>query len=318
SIVDSMEGEIEVFSRYGEGSEFIVHLPVGVYDKTSLNGDYDKNAGSTVSSENVSDYKAPNAAILAVDDNNSNLKIVKLFLKRVGIVPDLCDGGLKAVEMCRTRRYDLILLDHMMPDPDGIKTLSLIRGDDTSLNKDTPVIVFTANALAGSRKMYLDAGFIDYLTKPIDSSLLEQTIKQYLPADKVLESMGTAAESTFKPAKSATLRERLETIEGLDYETAMGFTGNDEELLQEMVETIAAECDEKIDIMRSCVANEDWKGYMLETHSIKGLMASIGLRSMSERAKKHEFAAKDNDVEFIKSECEDFFAAYREVCSRLN
>ena len=318
SIVDSMEGEIEVFSRYGEGSEFIVHLPVGVYDKTPLNGDYDKNAGSTVSSENVSDYKAPNAAILAVDDNNSNLKIVKLFLKRVGIVPDLCDGGLKAVEMCRARRYDLILLDHMMPDPDGIKTLSLIRGDDTSLNKDTPVIVLTANALAGSRKMYLDAGFIDYLTKPIDSSLLEQTIKQYLPADKVLESMGTAAESTFKPAKPATLRERLETIDGLDYETAMGFTGNDEELLQEMVETIAAECDEKIDIMRSCVANEDWKRYMLETHSIKGLMASIGLRSMSERAKKHEFAAKDNDVEFIKSECEDFFAAYREVCSRLD
>ncbi|SCY63116.1 Signal transduction histidine kinase [Lachnospiraceae bacterium XBB2008] len=318
SIVDSMEGEIEVFSRYGEGSEFIVHLPVGVYDKTPLNGDYDKNAGSTASSENVSDYKAPNAAILAVDDNNSNLKIVKLFLKRVGIVPDLCDGGLKAVEMCRARRYDLILLDHMMPDPDGIKTLSLIRGDDTSLNKDTPVIVLTANALAGSRKMYLDAGFIDYLTKPIDSSLLEQTIKQYLPADKVLESMGTAAESTFKPTKTATLRERLETIDGLDYETAMGFTGNDEELLQEMVETIAAECDEKIDIMRSCVANEDWKGYMLETHSIKGLMASIGLRSMSERAKKHEFAAKDNDVEFIKSECEDFFAAYREVCSRLD
>ena len=318
SIVDSMEGEIEVFSRYGEGSEFIVHLPVGVYNKTPLNGDYDKNAGSTVSSENVSDYKAPNAAILAVDDNNSNLKIVKLFLKRVSIVPDLCDSGLKAVEMCRERRYDLILLDHLMPDPDGIKTLSLIRGDDTSLNKDTPVIVLTANALAGSRKMYLDAGFIDYLTKPIDSSLLEQTIKQYLPADKVLESMGTAAESTFKPAKPATLRERLETIDGLDYETAMGFTGNDEELLQEMVETIAAECDEKIDIMRSCVANEDWKGYMLETHSIKGLMASIGLGSMSERAKKHEFAAKDNDVEFIKSECEDFFAAYREVCNRLD
>ncbi|MBO4899281.1 MAG: response regulator [Lachnospiraceae bacterium] len=341
SIVDSMEGKIEVSSRYGEGSEFIVHLPVGVFDKTPVSEDYEKTVRKNIPGASMSDYIAPDAALLAVDDNSSNLKIVKLFLKRLNIVPDLCDSGLKAVEMCRSRRYDLILLDHMMPDPDGIKTLGLIRGDDSSLNKDTPVIVLTANALAGSRKMYLDAGFIDYLTKPIDSALLEQTIRQYLPAEKILSasepvekilSASEPADAIADPASSdaasydsedvlhfepVSLRERLEAIEGLDYETAMGFTGNDEALLQEMVETIASECDEKIEILRSCVANEDWKGYMLETHSIKGLMASIGLGGMSERAKKHEFAARDYDLEFIKSDCEEFFAEYKDVCSRL-
>ena len=72
-------------------------------------------------------FTAPDAKILAVDDNQSNLTIVKLFLKRNGIVPDLCSTGTRAIELCREKRYDLILMDHMMPEPDGIETLHIIR-----------------------------------------------------------------------------------------------------------------------------------------------------------------------------------------------
>lgn len=120
-----------------------------------------------------------------MDDNRSNLTIFKLFLKRTGITPDLCNSGTKAVELCRENKYDLIFLDHMMPQPDGIETLYLIRKDEKSLNKDTKAICLTANAVAGSRQLYMDEGFDDYLTKPLDSSLLEEMVKKMLPTDKV-------------------------------------------------------------------------------------------------------------------------------------
>ena len=104
-------------------------------------------------------FTAPDAKILAVDDNQSNLTVVKLLLKRTGIRPDLCGSGSRAAELCREKKYDLILLDHMMPEPDGIETLHMIRSDENSKNRDTKIVVLTANAVAGSRQMYLDAGF---------------------------------------------------------------------------------------------------------------------------------------------------------------
>ena len=186
SIVDSMDGSITVESTYGEGSEFTVTLPVEVNDRTPLGADFMETSGRPASDRDECDYSAPNADVLAVDDNNTNLKIVRFYLKRSGIVPDTCDSGAKAVEMCRDRHYDVILLDHMMPEMDGIETLKAIRDDERSMNRETPALVLTANALAGSRQIYIDAGFADYLTKPLDCSVLEQAVKRYLPPDKVL------------------------------------------------------------------------------------------------------------------------------------
>jgi signal transduction histidine kinase/DNA-binding response OmpR family regulator/HPt (histidine-containing phosphotransfer) domain-containing protein len=353
NIVDSMGGRITVESIYGEGSEFKVQLPVGVKDKTPLTEDFDKKAGTPVSAGSESDYFAPEAAVLAVDDNSSNLRIVSLFLKRVGIVPELCDSGSSAIELCRTRHYDLILLDHMMPDPDGIKTLETIKNDISSLNSKTPAIVLTANAIAGSEKLYTEAGFDAYLTKPLDADLLEQTVKKYLPEEKILPPKNSVPKSAheksqsisyesdvmvFEPvsARTATdtmpeadkahnsqffdplvFRKKLEGIEGLDYKSALGYAGGREDLLKETVEIIASECDEKAAHMRSCVTSEDWEGYGLAAHSLKGLMASIGLKKLSKRAKDHEFAAKDHDTGFILSDYEAFLDEYREVCSRL-
>ncbi|MCR5179256.1 MAG: response regulator [Lachnospiraceae bacterium] len=344
-ILDSMGGEISVVSKYGEGSEFTVCLPVKVIDRTPVSDDSERRTESSAADENASAYRAPEAAVLAVDDNNSNLKIVKLFLKHVGIVPELCDSGKEAVELCRQKRYDLILLDHMMPDPDGIKTLGLIRSDMESKNRETPVIVLTANALAGSAKLYADAGFADYLTKPLDSALLERTVRKYLPEDKILtaaeetsapeqapsEDTSSTVEETSAPEQTPSeetspaggtfepmsFREKLEMIEGLDYEAALGYAGGDEELLKEMVDIVSSECDEKIERMRASIASKDWNGYGITAHSVKGVMASLGLAELSARARKHEYAAKNSETDFIESDCEGFFEAYRDVCVRM-
>ena len=189
SIIDSLGGNISVKSKYLEGSTFSVELTVGVHDKKPLKDDFLSGGKAPAkTAEKKSDYTAPDASILVVDDNIMNLKVVRYFLKRADIKPDECDRGLLAVEKCKEKKYDLILLDHMMPEPDGIETLRLIRSEDASLNKDTPAIVLTANAFADSRKIYTEAGFLDYLTKPLDATLLEETVKKHLPPEKVLKN----------------------------------------------------------------------------------------------------------------------------------
>ena len=187
SIIDSLGGRISVKSKYMEGSVFTIEMIVGVHDKRLLKEDFlNSGKSSAKKEERTSDYTAPDADILVVDDNIMNLKVVRYFLKRVDIKTDECDRGLMAVEKCKEKKYDLILLDHMMPEPDGIETLRLIRGEEASLNKNTPAIVLTANAFSDSRKIYTEAGFLDYLTKPLDASLLEETVKKYLPSEKVI------------------------------------------------------------------------------------------------------------------------------------
>ncbi len=332
SIVSSMNGNVGVESTYGEGSDFWVKLPAGYKPSEALKSDFMERRTERTTISRDSSFRAPEAKILAVDDNQSNLTIVKLFLKKNGIKPDLCSTGKKAIELCREKRYDLILLDHMMPEPDGIETLHIIREDAASLNKDTKAIVLTANAVAGSRQMYMNEGFDDYITKPLDSDVLEETVKNSLPKEKVIEASSVhssveekeeVTEEVKEEAKektaeeSSSIKSRLTTIEGLDYDTALDYCGGEEELLQEIISDIAGECSVRTERMRKSLEANDIKAYRIDAHSIKGSMATIGLKDFSERAKKHEFAAKDNDLDFINGDIDDFISEYTELCEKL-
>ncbi|MBR6404031.1 MAG: response regulator [Eubacterium sp.] len=326
SIVESMNGSLGVESEYGEGSEFWVNLPVKYNSKDALTNDFMKADVEYDEAIEECDFTAPDAKVLAVDDNKSNLTIVRLFLKRTGIKPDLCSSGTQAIELCKEKKYDLLLLDHMMPQPDGIETLHIIREDKDSLNKDTKAVVLTANAVAGSRQKYIDEGFDDYLTKPLDSKLLEQTVKNMLPEDKVLEVSVLSDSSEDKAsmtgseddyATMSSLKKRLTSIKGLDYEMALGHCADDEELLEEIVSDVASECGERVERMKKNLEAKDYKAYEIDAHTIKSTMATLGLKEFSERAKKHEFAAKENDLAFICSDAEEFIDEYVELCRKL-
>lgn len=328
SIVDSMKGSVGVNSEYGVGSEFWVKLPMKYKHKELLKSNFMETRVSGDSEVDDCDFTAPDAKILAVDDNRSNLTIFKLFLKRTGIVPDLCNSGTKAVELCRENKYDLIFLDHMMPQPDGIETLHLIRKDEKSLNKDTKAVCLTANAVAGSRQLYMDEGFDDYLTKPLDSSLLEEMVKSMLPAEKVFEKGASSDDDEIvefeaydgdevSEGNKIPLRDRLTAIGGCDFDKALSYCAGEEGLLEEIVVDIAAEASNRIERMQKSLAEGDIKSYQIDAHSIKGSMATIGLQEFSDRAKKHEFAAKENNLDFIRSDSEEFLKMYAEICEKL-
>ncbi|MCR5332035.1 MAG: response regulator, partial [Lachnospiraceae bacterium] len=343
SILDSMDGEITVESEYGKGSSFIVSIPVNVTDRSPVRLDPISNDHHP-SKEYKCDYTAPDARVLAVDDNHSNLTIVKLFLKATGIKPDLCSNGSDAINMCKTYKYDLILLDHMMPSPDGIETLYALRNDDDSLNRDTPALVLTANAIAGSRQKYLDVGFNDYLTKPLDAAELERTVKKFLPPDKIISLERTASAQApaedindefyveeFLPVEDDPqhendntaggdgpssipgLKERLSSIEGFDYDVAYLHCGGDESILKEIMMDVASEGVARVDRMRRYLDEKDYSSYCIEAHAIKGLMATIGLDELSNTARKHEFAARGRDEVFVRKDGEAFIDSYEEV-----
>ena len=331
SIVDSMNGRIFVESAYQAGSTFSVILPVKASDDTLLSSipeEARERTGVRKDEMTGPGFMAPDARLLAVDDNNSNLSIVKLFLKRTGIIPDMCLNGNDALKMCKEKKYDLILLDHMMPDPDGIETLKLIRSDEASLNKETPAIVLTANAIAGSRQIYMDAGFSDYLTKPINSGLLEETVRNHLPKEKIISEDSAYKEDALASdaadaaaegygAHENEIRARMTAIEGLDYDMAISNAGDSEELLSVIVDEIANEYTDRISRMKGFIKDKDYKGYEIEAHALKGLMATIGVMGLSERARKHEKAAEERNAAFIEEDAESFLAEYEELCRRI-
>ncbi|MCR4990367.1 MAG: response regulator [Lachnospiraceae bacterium] len=178
-LLEMMGSKINVESTYGKGSVFWFVLRQKVVVRTPI-GNYKEKAATVElrSKKNITLY-APNTRILVVDDNSLNIKVARNYLKLCGIVPDEAMTGLEALELVHQKTYDIIFLDHMMPGMDGIETFHRMK-EDNVLPDDTVVIVFTANALEGSREMYLNEGFDDYIAKPVELNAMVRMVEKYV------------------------------------------------------------------------------------------------------------------------------------------
>lgn len=182
-LLSLMNGDISVSSEYGKGSEFIVDIPQKIVDGAP-SGEYTKKVNSA-KYEYKEAFRAPEAHILAVDDYKMNLTVLKGLLKKTEVKLDLAMSGREAIELASKNPYHLILMDHMMPEMDGIETMKIIKSTPGP-NSRTPVIMLTANAIQGVEEQYLSEGFEGYLTKPIDSKALEAELKKYIPDELIL------------------------------------------------------------------------------------------------------------------------------------
>lgn len=184
-LVEEMDGCISLSSKYGEGSTFTVIIPQRIPTDEELKSHVDIKDDRIDTGDDVENFSAPSANVLVVDDTRANIIVVRAFLKRVGILPDLASGGLEAVQKCCENKYDVIFMDHMMPECDGVEAMHMIKEKPESLNADTPIIVLTANAIKGSDAEYRKMGFDDYLSKPVDSASLIKATRSYLPEEKI-------------------------------------------------------------------------------------------------------------------------------------
>jgi len=181
-LLELMGSKLEITSKYGEGSEFYFVLKQKIVDSAPMGSLSDNKVSTDKKGNNT--FTAKDAKILAVDDTKMNLTVIRGLLKPYCMEVEVATSGKRCLELCENTHYDLILMDHMMPEMDGIETLKCIRNGNTS-NKDTKAIALTANAISGAEEMYRENGFDGYVTKPIDPAELDQSIKQYLPKELI-------------------------------------------------------------------------------------------------------------------------------------
>jgi len=177
SLVEMMNGEITVESEYGHGTAFIVTVPIVL----------GSDVNARINNNTASDYslRAPEARILITDDNEFNLKVASGLLSLMDIYADTADSGMMAIEMVQRIDYDIVFMDHMMPEMDGIETLKRIRALGGKF-EDLKIVALTANAANDAHKMFMDHGFNDFISKPIDGTELCDVLRRHLPAEVLL------------------------------------------------------------------------------------------------------------------------------------
>lgn len=325
-ILDKMKGNIQVQSVYGKGSLFTVTIPQGCVDRRAI-GDWEQESRREehIRKSLRTVFCAPEARVLAVDDNAMNLSVIRGLLKKTQIQLDLAGGGKECLELCKDKKYDLILMDHMMPEPNGVQTLHMIREDRTSLNAETKVVVLTANAVSGVREEYLKEGFVDYLSKPVTSAELEEMICRHLPSELIvyeeLELEEEAEQQSQKTADSeaATAKEQTQdNVELLvDERLGLSYCGDDEEMYREILQVYLEQGQEYQQKLKEYYEAKDWDSFEIVAHAIKSTSLGIGAAVFSEFAKKQEFAAKEKNEAFILESREVFEEKYGQVLAKV-
>ena len=189
-LLEMMDSSLVVESIYGLGSKFSFHLKQRVVKWEEI-GDYEAAYKASIGRREKyhEKFRASKAEILVVDDTEVNLEVFKSLLKKTAVKVDTAISGDDGLTLAYDKKYDIIFLDHMMPEKDGIETLHELRSRPKDPNIKTPVICLTANAISGAREYYISEGFDNYLTKPVDSEKLENMILEYLPKEKI-ETVG--------------------------------------------------------------------------------------------------------------------------------
>ena len=185
-LLSLMNSELKVESVYGEGSTFSFEIVQEVKGWDEI-GDYTKAYKNTQKENKRYQqlFTAKDARVLVVDDVSMNLKVFAGLLKKTQIQIDSALSGEEGLELAAQNKYDLIFIDHMMPGMDGIEMLTHLEEAKYELNADVPRVALTANAISGAREFYINEGFTEYLTKPIDVRKLEGMIAKLLPEDKI-------------------------------------------------------------------------------------------------------------------------------------
>lgn len=324
NLLVAMGGDITVSSVYGEGSTFTATVGQEIVNEEQI-GDYRKKYKEKLHHEvrYHESFHAEDARILVVDDNEVNLKIVVGLAKNTKLQIDTALSAAEGLKLIRQHSYQLLLIDHMMPEMDGIEMLQHVKTMDGGIYKDIPAVAITANALSGAKQTYLDAGFCGYLSKPIDPERFEQIIKDNLPQEYVTEcgdgNGDTATEGQETDGTSDPKQEEEWSILGIDIAKALSYIGGSRELYISLLQTYLDGSEERIRKLEECKNKEDIFNYDITIHGLKGISASIGADSMAIAAAGLEEACKDPQtaMTYIQMNHDQVVSRYRELLEQI-
>ncbi len=254
-------------------------------------------------------FIAPEAEILVVDDNSLNLTVVEGLLEPLKMKIDTALSGREAIDKISVHHYDLVFMDHMMPELDGVETTHIIRRFHKEYD-DTPIIALTANAVDGTKEMFLKEGMNDFVPKPIELRLLVSKVRQWLPVEKILHSIANEETDTAEKETKPLL------VGNLDTALAVSLLGS-EKLFWTVLKDYYCCIERKSAEILSFYEKEDWASYTIGVHALKSASKQIGAVGLSEKAAELEKAGNARDLEFIRAHTMDMLKEYQEYISVL-
>jgi CheY-like chemotaxis protein len=326
-----MGGDITVQSVYGEGSTFTAAIPQRVVDPSPF-GSVELPAAAHPGGEQAEmKFIAPEVHILAVDDIDTNLTVLKGLLSPYQMEISLCTSGADAIELVKKQTFDFVLMDHMMPGMDGIEATAAIRKWEEEQRKNAigfpehkqdeglvktpggvPIIALTANAVTGMKEMFLEKGFNDYLSKPIEIAKLDDLISRWVPLEKRIK----AGDGTMRDPFSGS-----PAIPGIDTAKGISMTGG---TLEGYKNVLAAFCKDALKrlpvlqpILKSAPGAADLVNFTIHVHALKSAAGTIGAAELSREAAELETAGNAGDINTISEKLPGFYEHLKETAEAI-
>ena len=294
--------KIVILSEFGETipdmGHYVLAMPVHVISIANILNGVSSSFSYNENKELYVRFTAPDARILIVDDIYTNLKVAEGLLLPYEMKVDLCKSGLDAIDAIRSTQYDLIFMDHKMPGMDGLETTKYIRmmGEENAYCKNIPIIALTANAVSGIKDLFMENGFNDFMSKPIDTAKMNMILERWLPREKQRSNAKSPhAVIIQKPTEHSVL------IEGVDVNTGIYLSGGQLNLYLETLSTYYKDGLEKITEITNSLETDNLEMYTILVHALKSASANIGAFSLSEEAKALETAGDEKNLHFIES-----------------
>ncbi len=260
-------------------------------------------------SNTIARFHAPKARILVVDDINTNLQVTEGLLLPYEMQVDLRLSGAEAIQAVRKNRYDLVFMDHMMPEMDGIEAVKRIRELGAEY-LNLPIIALTANAISSMKDMFLANGFNDFLSKPINTIKLNAILEAWIPKEKQVKIQ--------IEAKSDEESDSSIKIDGVDVKKGITMVGGSAEYYLQILAMFHRDGTRMIEEINKSLETEDYPLYTIHVHALKSACANIGADKISETAKALETAGHQNDLEFIKLHNTSFLTALQTLLNNIN
>jgi CheY-like chemotaxis protein len=296
-----MDGDIAVESEYGKGSVFTLTLLQDIADGSPVKA-FDEGPLLRAEPGEIG-FIAPGFRVLIVDDLATNLKVAEGLFSPYQMDLTVCRSGGEAVELVRENDFDLVLMDHMMPEMDGMEAVRRIRELEGERFRTLPIIALSANAVSGMRELFLQGGFNDFLSKPIEITKLDALLGKWIPGDRRKKIERENARPSDLPERAEA---PLPQIAGIDAALGLSRTGGNREAWLKALEVFRKDAREGMTTLQSALDAQDFKNFTIHIHALKSACGTIGAIILAEQAAALETAGRDANPEFLAAHLENF------------
>jgi signal transduction histidine kinase/FixJ family two-component response regulator/HPt (histidine-containing phosphotransfer) domain-containing protein len=306
AFVELMGGSIQFESKVGQGSTFKITIPL-------VKGDESKVIHEDNHLLKEKSISAPEAKILIVDDNEYNIKVAYGLLKLFDIDSHTAMSGKEAIKMINENEYDIIYMDHMMPEMDGLETTAEIR--KLNSGKKVKIVALTANAVQGAKELFLDNGFNDFISKPIEIHELFNSLMKWLPHEKINTKFEKVNNLIDKDDDS--FMETMKQITEIDVETGLQRVNGIQDMYKNNLKLFHEKLIQDNNKLALYLSGKDIGNFAISVHSLKSMLASVGAQDLSNQAFKLEQASKKSDVDFCIENFPSFSLRLKKLYEQL-